>query len=124
MSANSRGFFKRQILVALGGQTVRTLPRTVLFLHSSAGGYGADRQLLALAGGLDPNRYNPVVALPERGSLAAQLERYVLAHRQQVIAAVEHWWDNYEVTTQDIEAERDGMAERLSEYLRALGYAG
>jgi glycosyltransferase involved in cell wall biosynthesis len=49
------------------------LARTVLFLHSSAGRYGADNQLLALAAGLDPERYNPLVVLPERGELAPAL---------------------------------------------------
>jgi glycosyltransferase involved in cell wall biosynthesis len=51
------------------------LRRTVLFLHSSAGLYGADRQLLTLAGGLDRDRYEPLVVLPERGELAALLEQ-------------------------------------------------
>jgi hypothetical protein len=46
----------------------------VLLLHSSAGRYGADLQLLALAGGLDRTRYNPLVVLPERGELAPLLE--------------------------------------------------
>jgi glycosyltransferase involved in cell wall biosynthesis len=50
------------------------LARTVLFLHSSAGLYGADRDLLGLATGLDPERYNPLVVLPERGELAPELE--------------------------------------------------
>jgi glycosyltransferase involved in cell wall biosynthesis len=50
------------------------LARTVLFLHSSAGRYGADLQLLGLAAGLDPERYNPLVVLPERGDLAPALE--------------------------------------------------
>jgi len=47
---------------------------TVLFIHSSAGRYGADRQLLALASGLDRQRFTPVAALPERGELAELLE--------------------------------------------------
>ena len=42
----------------------------ILFLHSSAGRYGADRQLLALAAGLDRARFTPVAVLPERGELA------------------------------------------------------
>jgi glycosyltransferase involved in cell wall biosynthesis len=50
------------------------VPEAVLFLHSSAGRYGADRQLLALAAGLDRDRVTPVVALPERGELAPLLE--------------------------------------------------
>ncbi|MCW3011766.1 MAG: glycosyltransferase family 1 protein, partial [Solirubrobacterales bacterium] len=48
-------------------------PRTVLYLHSSAGRYGADRQLLAIAGGLDPARYAALVVLPEDGPLADDL---------------------------------------------------
>lgn len=50
------------------------MARTILFLHSSAGRYGADRQLLALAAGLDRDRFTPVAVLPERGELAEPLE--------------------------------------------------
>ena len=50
------------------------MPRTVLILHSSAGRYGADLQLLAIAGGLDPERWRAVCVLPERGPLAPLLE--------------------------------------------------
>ena len=48
-------------------------PRTVLYLHSSAGRYGADRQLELLATGLDPERYRALVVLPESGTLAPAL---------------------------------------------------
>jgi glycosyltransferase involved in cell wall biosynthesis len=44
----------------------------VLFLHSSSGHYGADRQLALLASGLDPDRYRPIVVLPP-GDLAGDL---------------------------------------------------
>ena len=50
-------------------------PRTVLYLHSSAGRYGADRQLHALATGLDPARYAALVVLPDDGPLAGDLRR-------------------------------------------------
>jgi len=50
------------------------VPETILLLHSSAGRYGADRQLLALAAGLDRDRFTPVAVLPERGELAELLE--------------------------------------------------
>ena len=49
-------------------------PRTVLFLHSSAGRYGADRQLALLAGGLDPQRYRPLVVLAMDGALRRDLQ--------------------------------------------------
>jgi len=48
-------------------------PRRVLFLHSSAGHYGADRQLRLLATSLDPARWHPLVVLPFEGPLARDL---------------------------------------------------
>jgi len=48
-------------------------PRTVLYVHSSAGRYGADRQLLLMATALDPGRYRPLVVLPQAGELAGDL---------------------------------------------------
>jgi len=47
--------------------------RRVLYLHSSAGRYGADRQLQLLATTLDPARYQPLVVLPFEGPLAVDL---------------------------------------------------
>jgi glycosyltransferase involved in cell wall biosynthesis len=47
--------------------------RTVLYVHSSAGRYGADRQLALLASNLDPERYRAVVVLPDEGPLAGDL---------------------------------------------------
>jgi glycosyltransferase involved in cell wall biosynthesis len=64
------------------------LARTVLFLHSSAGLYGADRQLLTLARGLDRRRYKPVVVLPERGELAPLLEEAGVEVLLQPLAAL------------------------------------
>ena len=49
-------------------------PRTVLILHSSAERYGSDAQLLAIARGIDRERWRAVCVLPERGVLAALLE--------------------------------------------------
>lgn len=54
--------------------------------------------------------------------LKIQLERYVNAHRQEVIATVENWWDKYRVTLRDIEQERDAAVKRLNEFLEGLGY--
>ena len=60
----------------------------MLFLHSSAGRYGADLQLLALAGGLDRDRFSPLAVLPERGELAGLLDavpdafQHPLRHRR------------------------------------------
>lgn len=50
------------------------MPRTVLILHSSAGRYGADLLLLAIAEGIDRDRWRPLCVLPERGELVPLLE--------------------------------------------------
>ena len=57
-----------------------------------------------------------------RDELLGQLERYVTEHRQQVIAAVETWWDKYRVTLGEIEAKDADVSQRLDEMLRGLGY--
>ena len=57
-----------------------------------------------------------------RHDLAAQLERYVAAHRRQVVAAVENSWDKYRVTMHEIESRRDQAARRTAEFVRELGY--
>jgi len=54
--------------------------------------------------------------------LANHLESYVTAHRQEVIAAVDNWWDKYRVTLIDIERVRGNVAIALSEFSRELGY--
>jgi type I restriction enzyme M protein len=58
-----------------------------------------------------------------KDGLTTQLDRYITAHRQQVIVAVENWWDKYRVTLQDIEWELDAARQQWSEFLSGLGYA-
>lgn len=48
-------------------------PRRILYLHSSSGRYGADRQLQLMATGLDPERYVALAVLPGEGPLADDL---------------------------------------------------
>ena len=55
--------------------------------------------------------------------LAGHLKSYVTAHRQEVIAEVENWWDKYRVTLRDIEGERKRAKKQLSEFEEDLGYA-
>lgn len=65
-----------------------TGPATVLLVHSSGGHYGADRQLLLIARGLDRSRYLPLLVLPEEGALADDLRAdgtEVLVHPLSVI---------------------------------------
>ena len=43
-------------------------------------------------------------------------------HRQQIIAALENWWDKYAVPLHQIEGERAASASELSGFLKDLGY--
>jgi len=54
--------------------------------------------------------------------LTGHLNNYVTAHRQEVIAAVENWWDKYRVTLRDIEGERNKIVENLMSCTDELGY--
>lgn len=50
------------------------------------------------------------------------LDIYIRQQRQKVIAAFETWWDKYQVTLANIEAERDEAAAELKGFLEGLGY--
>jgi type I restriction enzyme M protein len=58
-----------------------------------------------------------------RTELSSQLERYVAAHRLQVIGAIESWWVKYSATMQDIESDRGRAAIWLADLVAGLGYA-
>ena len=57
-----------------------------------------------------------------REALAGHLERYVTAHRQRIVQALENFWDKYRVPLVEIEACRAGAADRLRLAFRRLGY--
>ena len=42
-----------------------------------------------------------------KNDVVIHLNAYVTAHRQQIIAALENWWDKYAVPLHQIEAERE-----------------
>jgi len=54
--------------------------------------------------------------------LSGHLGSYVTAHRQEVITAVENWWDKYRVTMKDIEGEREKASKKLAEIMEGSGY--
>jgi len=72
---------------------------------------------------LTPAQCEQYVLAISRDDLAAQLTRYVTAHRQQVIATLETWWDKYSTTLQTLESKRAASARQLAAYLKELGYA-
>ncbi|MBL8798676.1 MAG: hypothetical protein JNM56_32580, partial [Planctomycetia bacterium] len=58
----------------------------------------------------------------ERDAFAEQLERYVAAHRQQIAKFLEGLWEKYRVAMRDIESERSAATERMTRFMRELGY--
>ena len=54
--------------------------------------------------------------------LTVHLDSYVTTHRQQIIAALENWWDKYAVPLHEIEAERVTATTKLNSFLKDLGY--
>jgi type I restriction enzyme M protein len=71
---------------------------------------------------LEPGAAQALALGIERERLAAELERYATAQRQQVVAAVENWWDKYHVSLREIEIERDAKMKQLDEFVGELGY--
>ena len=82
------------------------------------------RRLEQARAGLDADHCARLALDILHSSLAAELERYVSAHRREVVAAVETWWDKYRITLRDVARERNKATERLSEFLRELNYVG
>jgi len=57
-----------------------------------------------------------------REDLANQMDRYISAHRAEVVTGVETWWDKYRVTLGELEASRDTARTKLEGFLFELGY--
>jgi type I restriction enzyme M protein len=55
--------------------------------------------------------------------IADELERYLLVHRQQVIAVIENWWDKYRINLQAIRSARDFAEKKFDVLMKELGYA-
>ena len=57
-----------------------------------------------------------------RHDMQVILDRHINAQRQQVVAAVENWWDKYSLTLTSIQQARDRAATQLDAYLKGLAY--
>jgi type I restriction enzyme M protein len=57
-----------------------------------------------------------------RNDMEVIVGRWIDVHRQQVVIAVEKWWEKYRVTLIEIECQRNEAAAMLHGYLKALAY--
>lgn len=58
-----------------------------------------------------------------RAEMIDEQEKYVAAHRQEVIASVENFWDKYRINANELVAARNMSAEKVENFLETLGYA-
>lgn len=79
-------------------------------------------KLREVAGGLSSQQARELVIGILAADLLQQLDRYVSAHRQEIVRAVEDWWDKYHETLRTIENRRNESGARLDEMLKDLGY--
>jgi len=71
---------------------------------------------------LSPKEDHELVLDLIREGMARHLGRYVVAHRQQVLATAEHWWDKYAVPMQVVEKHQEKAAKELGRMVGGLGY--
>ena len=57
-----------------------------------------------------------------REDLATQVDRYIAAHRAEVVAAFETWWGKYRITLGELEVSREAARAKLDGFLVELGY--
>jgi type I restriction enzyme M protein len=72
---------------------------------------------------LSADREQSLVLAVAHSGLGAQLDGYVLQHRQCVVTALENWWDKYSETLSAIEDVQERANSRADGFLRELGYA-
>jgi hypothetical protein len=54
--------------------------------------------------------------------MAGHLERYLVAHRQQVVDLAGNWWGKYAVSMRDTERQHDDATKFLARLIAEVGY--
>lgn len=71
---------------------------------------------------LTPESATELLLIILHHDMQAIVKRYMEAHRKQIVAAIENWWDKYWVTLTEIEGKRDEAARTLEVFLARLRY--
>ncbi|QUN27203.1 N-6 DNA methylase [Cupriavidus sp. KK10] len=76
----------------------------------------------AAVDGLTPEAAASLLLTILHNDMQAIIERYIVAHRKQIVAAFENWWNKYRVTLNEIEENRNAAAKALEGFLKELKY--
>ncbi|TWF56713.1 type I restriction-modification system subunit M [Neorhizobium alkalisoli] len=72
--------------------------------------------------GLTPEEAGELLLKILHDDMEKILTRYIAAQRGQIVATFENWWDKYRVTLTQIELARAQATEKLTGFLKGLGY--
>jgi type I restriction enzyme M protein len=72
---------------------------------------------------LDDNETERVVLAVLEQDLSGRLDGAVAAGRRELVATFRAWMDKYAVSLADLEADSEGTAKELRDWLKELGYA-
>lgn len=81
-----------------------------------------DDLMTEIGGQLTPEEAKTLILKKLYDWAKEQLTRYLNAAKRHLVALVEKLWDKYGVSSQQLEAEREGTLKTLNEYLSKLGY--
>lgn len=84
---------------------------------------GLVKQLDEEAKALSANELEKCVLGMFRDDLAAELDKYTLAHQQEAIESMLGWWDKYKITAKEIEQQWKAVSKELAVFLGDMGYA-
>ncbi|AEF43142.1 type I restriction-modification system subunit M [Hoyosella subflava] len=83
---------------------------------------GFAQKLSDASQGLDDSTARELVLDLFQTNILTVADQRVTRHRRSIVDSFESWWDKYQVTLADLEANRDSAAEKLAGFLKELGY--
>lgn len=79
-------------------------------------------RLTGAAGGLSSEQARRLVLDILKADLRQELDRYLAAHRREIVRVAEGWWEKYAESLRSIEAGQAETRAKLKRFLTNLGY--
>ncbi|MDA2928404.1 type I restriction-modification system subunit M [Acidobacteria bacterium AH-259-O06] len=81
-----------------------------------------DGLMMQIGGELEPEEAKQLILKRLYELAVSQLARYLSAQERELVQAVDHLWDKYQVTLEDLERDRSKIEARLDSFMRGLAY--